>query len=418
MPKQVFTDTTARNLKAGAVAARFYDAGCRGLYLEVRPTGAKIWLLRVQHEGKRRDFGLGGYPKVSLAKARSEAEAVRTALREGRDVKAERDAKRAGEREAADRTFEWAAEQWHKNMTADGNRNERTAANWLARMRTYAFPKLGNLRIDRVDDTDVAEALSDLWHRRPETARRVLNGVDKVLRSAAVKKWRGPAPDLQTAITEAHGGQSRKIVHRAAVPWRDAPAVIAALQSKAATTARMALLFTIWTAVRSGEGRGALWGEVDMTAALWTVPAERTKMKREKHRVPLSEPALAILEEMRSRYVMDHDGEPPATAPIFPGPTGEAVSDVALLKANRQVAPESTVHGWRSTFRDWASEATATPHDVCEEALAHAIPNKTEAAYRRDDLLEKRRPLMAAWAAYLTAPPAGDNVVSINREVA
>ncbi len=401
------TDTGVRNAKLGQhkvtgeplSVERFPDGN--GLMLEVRPSGSKSWLLRLMKNGKRSDYGLGGYPSVSLAIARAKAAEIRTAVEAGRDPIADKKAAIAAERESRDRTFEKVARVVNAQRVTT---ETRTGEIWLGRMERFIFPKLGAIPIADIDGHHVIDALEPIWLEKGETARRMLQGVQLVLRRAHARGWRGPVPSIREMAKDGLPTQSRDVKHRAAVEYADAALIVAKLKSQAETAGRMALLFTIYTAARSGETRGATWGEFDLQAGLWTVPAGRMKMRRE-HVVPLSAAALAVLQWAMAPYLAKGAKGPAPTDLVFPGALARPLSDMTMSKALKAIAPDKTVHGWRSTFRDWAGETTPYPADVCEAALAHAINTGSGRAYQRGDLLAKRRDLMADWAAYLMIEP-------------
>lgn len=394
------TDIGVRKAKPG----RYADG--EGLYLLVRDTGSRSWLLRVMVDGKRRDYGLGGYPATSLADARDIAKEWRKVAKSGRDpaiVAAQQ--RRADEISKArdTRTFRDAAESYI-NAKTPGWKNAKHAAQWRYTMTEFVYPKIGNEFVDNVDAAMIAATLIPIWLKLPETARRVRQRIGAILEHAVALQWRSmPAPmaGLKTLLPD----QPKDEGHFAAVPFEDAPAVMAKLRAEAGTIGRTALEFTILTAARSGEVRGARWNEIDLEARTWTVPASRMKAKRE-HVVPLSDRAIELLLSVKALA-----GKPDAL--IFPGLRDKPMSDMTLSKAQRALAPGTTVHGWRSTFRDWVSESTSFAGEVAEMALAHTISNKVEAAYRRGNLQNKRRELMDAWSSYLSN--ASDNIVDMEK---
>ncbi|HKS89778.1 MAG TPA: integrase arm-type DNA-binding domain-containing protein [Stellaceae bacterium] len=394
--------------------AVLHDGG--GLYLRVAPTGAKSWVFRFQLDGKRRDMGLGPYPDISLADARAKATEHRNQRRDGIDPLAAKAAQRQALRLSAakGRTFREVAEEFIGRNEA-GWRNAKHRQQWRNTLATYVYPTLGELPVAAIDTGLVVDVLDPLWTAKPETASRVRGRIEAVLDAATVRGYRaGPNP-AQWRGNLAHvlpaRARVRKVAHHPALPFDDVPAFLAALRSRPGMAAR-ALEFAIFTAARTGEVLGARWGEIDLAAKVWTVPAERMKAGRE-HRVPLSDAALAVLETVRP-LALARDGEPDMAAPVFPGP-GRAMpmSNMTMLMLLRRMKrTDLTAHGFRSTFSDWAAERTAYPREVVEMALAHAVENKVEAAYRRGDLFEKRRRLMADWARFCAAPAAG-KVVAI-----
>ena len=389
--------------------AVLHDGG--GLYLRVSRTGSKSWVFRFQLDGKRRDMGLGPYPDISLAEARVKATAHRRQRHDGIDPLDAKVAQRAAQRLAVakGRTFrECAAEFVEKNRA--GWRNAKHRQQWENTLATYVYPTLGELPVAAIDTGLVMQVLDPIWTEKPETASRVRGRIEAVLDAATVRGFRqGPNP-AQWKGNLAHilpaRARVRKVVHHAALPFAELPAFLAALRNRPGMAAR-ALEFGILTAARTDEVLGAPWCEIDLDAAVWTIPAERMKGGRE-HRVPLSRAARAVLEGVRPLAVQ-RDGWLTPMAPVFPGPRRALpMSNMTMLMLLRRMQRGAlTVHGFRSTFSDWAGERTAYPREVVEMALAHAIENKVEAAYRRGDLFEKRRKLMNAWAGFCMAPSGG-----------
>lgn len=361
--------------------------------LMVRDSGSRAWVLRYQIGGRRRDLGLGPYPEIGLARAREKALDARRLIVEGRDPIAERGrSKFLSFKNAAEALIESKRPGW---------RNVKHAAQWRSTLATYAYPKLGGLSVTAVDTGAVLDVLRPIWNEKPETASRVRQRIEAVLDYANATgartgdnpaRWKGHLDHLV-----AKPSKVRTVEHHAALDWREAPAFMFELAKREGTAAR-GLAFVILTAARSGEVRGMKWREVDGKGAVWTVPANRIKAGRE-HRVPLGPEAMALLGEAR---------EPDDL--VFPSPTkaGIPLSDMTLAAVLRRMGrSDITVHGFRSTFRDWAAEATSHPREVIEAALAHKLKDKAEAAYARGDLFTKRRNLMQDWANYLAAPAAG-----------
>jgi integrase len=398
--------------------AVLHDGG--GLYLRVSATGAKSWVFRFQLDGKRRDMGLGPYPDVSLAAARDKAAVHRRQRHEGTDPLEARHAQRQAERVAVakGRTFREAAEDFIDRNQA-GWRNAKHRQQWRNTLATYVYPTLGELPVSAIDTGLVVEVLEPIWTTKPETASRVRGRIEAVLDAATVRGFRqGPNP-AQWKGNLAHllpaSAKVRKVEHHAALPFEKMPDFLAALRGREGVAA-LALEFAILTAARTGEVLGATWGEIDLEGKVWTVPADRMKAGR-PHRVPLSDTALALLSEARP-LALQKDGEPALAAPVFPGPRRALpLSNMAFLMLLRRMKRgDLTAHGFRSSFSDWAAERTAYPREVVEMALAHAIESKVEAAYRRGDLFEKRRRLMADWAAFCSAPPIDAKVTPIKRQ--
>ena len=390
---------TALEVRAATNPGRYQDGD--GLILLVKSKTARSWLLRVQVDGKRRDFGLGSATDLTLAEAREKADSLRKLAKSGVDPVAAKKAAQVAQ--VAVPTFKQAATTVHEEQMA-GWRNGKHQAQWLATLNLYVFPAIGELPVDKVDSAAVRDLLLPIWLEIPETARRVRQRIGSVLDWAHAKGFR-PAEAPMRSISKGLPRQPRKDGHFASLPYDEAPAMMAKL-SEADTVGRLALRFLILTAARSGEVRGATWNEFDLQAATWTIPAARMKAGK-AHTIPLSPSALAVLEKA-SEYRISTKREDV----VFPGWKRKPMSDVTMAKVLRTAGGgKSTVHGFRSSFRDWAAEMTGIPGEVVEAALAHSIANKVEAAYRRTNYLEKRRPLMDAWASYLAETPA--NVVRL-----
>jgi integrase len=388
-PERRLTPVQIRAIKT---AGRHADGN--GLYLVVDPSGAKRWVQRIVIAGKRCDLGLGSVSLVGLAEAREEARLLRARARRGEDVRAER----RREKQPAP-TFREAARRVHEQHGA-AFRNEKHRAQWLASLKADVFPVFGDRRVDAVDTADVLKALSPIWTTKPETARRLRQRIKVVLDWAKASGFRSgdnPVDGLRTVLPK----QESEKKHHAALPYQRVPKFIAAIRtSDASESARLAFEFLILTAARTSEVLRATWGEFDLEGKTWTIPADRMKAKRE-HRVPLAPRAVEILE--RAKQLGDGAGG----SFVFPGRGKASLSNMVFLMALRRMERQDiTAHGFRSSFRDWASERTNTPSAVCEAALAHTVRDKTEAAYNRTDLFERRRKLMSAWAAFATAKPA------------
>ena len=392
---------TAATVKALSEPGMHGDG--RGLYLRVAKGGSKGWILRIVIDGRRRDIGLGGYPAVSLAKARQLTDAHRLAVAEGRDPLAEkRRAKMPTFAEAAARVHEANLHRWKNGKHTD---------QWINTLRTYAFPTIGKMSLDRIERRDVLGILTPIWAAKPETARRTRQRIRTVL------KW-GQAHGYveHNAAGEAIDGalppMPRIRGHHRALPFAEIPDALETIDaSPAGLAATLCMRFLILTAARSGEARGACWSEVDMDAATWTIPGERMKGGRQ-HVVPLSGAALAVLRD--AAVLRDHSG---MSGLIFPSPRkrGSPLSDMSLTKTLRDcgLADRATVHGFRSAFRDWAAERTNAPHAVMERALAHTVSDAVEAAYARSTLVERRAVLMQQWGDFVTGT-AGAEVVKLH----
>ena len=360
----------------------------RGLCLVVKESGARSWILRMQKDGWRRDYGLGSVADVSLAEARDAATALRRQVRAGIDPVAERRKSRK-----VIPTFESAARQCYE-VLKDGWKNRRSA-NWISGFENHVFPMIGTIPVDTVDSAAVLEVLSPIWLEIPDTGRRILQRIGAVLDFAHIKGWL-PAEISLRSVRKGLPRQTGMKGHLAAMPYADVPALIAKLAAASPTTGRDALRFTIYNAVRSNETRFAVWTEFDLDNAIWTIPGERMKA-RETHIVPLSPPAVALLRRRWNERTSD-DGL------VFSNDGEKPISDMTMTKLLRDAEITGvTVHGFRSAFTDWAAETTDVPKEVADKALAHKLPNRVEAAYRRTDFFDKRRDLMARWAAYLDA---------------
>ena len=362
----------------------------RGLYLRIAKGGSKGWILRIRIDGRRRDIGLGGYPAVPLAKARQLAESHRLAIAEGRDPLADR-------RKARVPTFAEAAAKVHE-ANLPRWRNATHSQQWLATMETYAFPRIGEKRLDRIERRDVLAILAPIWASKPETARRVRQRIRTVLKWAMAHDF-AEHNVAGEAIDGALPSMPRIKAHFRALPYADLPAAVAMIEESAASmTATLCLRFLILTVARSGEARGAKWSEIDLDAATWTIPAARMK-GGQNHRVPLSAAALAVLREA-ARFRDD-------TGLVFPSVSraGCKMSDMSLTRVLAKIgaADRASVHGFRATFRDWAAECTSAPHAVMELSLAHVVGGAVEQAYARSDLLDRRRALMGEWGRFATA---------------
>jgi integrase len=389
---------TAKEWKAVAKPGFHGDGG--GLYLSIVGK-SRTWMFRYKRHGKGHWMGLGPASLISLAAARDAAIDARRQLRQGIDpIEQRRAAKAQAAAEAAPvKTFESVADEYIAAHKA-GWKNEKHGKQWRATLEAYAFPLFGQNPVDGITVDDVLEALRPIWEAKPETASRLRGRIENVLDYAKTRGWRAGENPARWKGHLDHLLPARakiaRVVHHAALPWAELPAVMCKLADAGGTSA-LCLGFTILTAARSGEARGARWNEIDLAAKVWAIPPERMKAGQE-HRVPLSDAALAILKAVA----------PLKSAPdglVFPGGRkGKPLSDVAVSKALAAVAEGATVHGMRSSFRDWAAENTSYPREVAEAALAHTNRDKVEAAYRRSDLFDQRARLMMQWAAYCTCP--------------
>jgi integrase len=387
------TDRTVKALKAKKLKGLHPDGN--GLYLQIFTGGGGSWIFRYKFAGRARDMGLGSLPDVSLARAREKAAQARQQRAEGKDPIAERNAQRAQELLAKARsiTFQDCAEQLIASHEA-GWRNPKHKTQWRNTLSTYAYPILGDISVADVNTDLVKRVLQPIWVAKTATASRVRGRIEAVLSWAKANglrlgenpaQWRGHLDHLLPARSKV-----RRVVHHAALPHRGLPVFMAKLRAREGIAPR-ALEFVILTAARTGEVLGAKFHEIDFEERLWTVPAERMKGGKE-HRVPLSPRAVAIVKEMAANRLCDF---------VFPGARrGRPMSAMTLLMLLRDLHPGVTTHGFRSTFKDWASETTSFPDHLSEMALAHISADKVRAAYARSDLFQKRRDLMEAWANY------------------
>lgn len=375
----------------------YYGDGA-GLYLQVSKSLTKSWIFRFTFGGKQREMGLGALHTITLAEARQKAKGCRSKLLDGIDPLEARNATKIGDalERAKAMTFDDCAKGYiaaHRGSW----KNVKHAAQWESTLATYASPIIGALPVATVSTAMVVKVLQQIWHEKTETATRLRGRIESILDWATVShfragdnpaRWRGHLDNLL-----ADPGKMNKVVHHAALPWQEIGAFMIELKGREGIAAR-AVEFAILTATRSGEVRGAVWSEFDLDAAMWVIPAERMKADRE-HRVPLSTTALALLR-----------AAPRVEEFVFPGMRAETqLSDMSLTAVLRRMGrKEITVHGFRSTFRDWCAESVGNsfPREVCEHALAHSLPDKVEAAYRRGDLIEKRKVLMQVWADFAT----------------
>lgn len=368
-----------------------------GLMLYVQASGAKSWVVRLQGQGRRRDYGLGSLKDVTLAEARERATEYRKLVRAGADP-IELKQRRLAE-SVQFPTFELAARKAFEEQKK-GWRNKKHRAQWLKSLETFVFPKFGATRIDMVNASIVREALLPIWLEKPETARRVKQRICAVLDWAYSNDFRDSEAPVR-AINKGLPKQPRRDRHFAAMPYEHLPELMKGLAAGKGVGS-LALRFLILSAARSGEVRGARWSEIDFKKKVWTVPAERMKARRE-HNVPLPAYSLEIL---KTAKMLPRIGDADL---IFPGLLGKPLSDMTLAKALSSAGVRNaTVHGMRSSFRDWAAEKTSFSGDVAEAALAHTIKNQVEAAYRRTNFLDKRRTLMHAWGVFLHESGLGD----------
>ena len=387
-----------------------------GLYLQISSGGSKSWLFRFMLDGRSREMGVGSFEFVGLAEARQLASDARQLLARGVDpIDARAEAEKAAKAtkvSAQENTFRAVAERYVSSHEQSW-RNPKHRAQWRSTLDTYAYPVVGETPVRDINTDDVLRVLRPIWTRKPETASRLRGRVEAILDAATAQgvragdnpaRWKG---HLSTLLP-AHGRIAKRR-HHPALPYQQVGQFLAVLRGRASTSAR-ALEFAILTAARAGEVRGARWSEIDFNDAVWTIPKERMKANRE-HRVPLSAPAVALLQDCNPpRKGGDRQGF------VFLGeraakPLSEMAMEMLLRRMNEVANGEQPTwrdkegqaivpHGFRSTFRDWCSEATDYARDLAEAALAHALKDKTEAAYRRGDALEKRRKMMEDWGIF------------------
>jgi integrase len=375
-----------RNLKQ---PGRYSDGN--GLILDISKSGRGSWIVRVQVDGRRRDIGLGSLSSLSLGQARDAAAQIRRDAKAGIDVVAVR--KRE---QNIIPTFKEAALKVHEEHKAAW-RNGKHQAQWIRTLEVYVFPMIGDSLVSDIEGPAIRDLLAPIWLSKPETARRVRQRIGTVLDWAYAKGFRNTEAPMRS-LARGLPRQPRKSGHFEAMPFADIPAFVATLRERL-SVGRLALELLILTAARSGEVRGCRWSEIDLDKKLWTIPAPRMKAGK-VHVVPLCDAAIDVLK--RAEIFRS-----PLSDLVFPGQNPRCVmSDMTLLKILRDRQLGVTVHGFRSSFRDWVAEETNYTGEIAEAALAHAIPNKVEAAYKRTDFLEKRRALMTDWERFCTTQVA------------
>ena len=389
-PHHRLTPVRVRALRA---PGRYADG--QGLYLVVDPSGAKRWIWRGVIQGKRSDLGLGSVHLVSLADARDAAVACRRVARNGGNPRRERQLDRR-----VVPTFRQAAETYYTTLRPTF-RSTRHAAQWLTSLENHVFPLIGDHSVATLDSADILNVLTPIWTVKLETARRLKQRMQAVFEWAKVSGFRSgdnPTDGLKKVLPKKDKGDP---THHAALPYQAVPPFLAALRALPDLPApvRLGLELLILTATRTSELRLATWAEIDLAQQVWTIPAARMKNGRE-HRIPLSARAVELLDQAR--------GLTDGTSWIFPSSKpGRPLLDQVFRRAGRRIATAPlTTHGFRSSFRDWCEERTNTPRTVAEAALAHVVKDKTEAAYRRTDLFDRRRELMDKWAQFATSTPA------------
>jgi integrase len=390
MPKQtgLHPDKALSAVKVRQVTKAGKYADGNGLYLVVDKTGAKRWLLRIVIQGRRRDMGLGGTNLVTLAEARELALKYRKVARNGGDPIEDR-----RKETFVPPTFADAARLVHSENEPTW-KNPKHAQQWMNTLETYAFPIIGNRRIDHINTANILSVLSPIWLTKAETARRVRQRISTVMEWAKVAGLRtgdNPVDGIERGLPK----QVSKQIHHKAMPYKDVPAFLEKLDNSDTDgeLARLGLEFLILTAVRTSELLNAQWLEIDSEANIWIIPAERMKASRE-HRIPLSPRCMIILQRAKALGC--------GSTYLFPGRNiQKPFSNMVFLTMLKRMEVPFTVHGFRSNFRDWVGETTNYPRDLAEMALAHTIKNKVEAAYRRGDLLDRRREMMDDWAQFI-----------------
>ncbi len=393
MPK-IAKQLSERTVAAIKTEGRHAVGGVPGLHLRIT-AGHRGWVLRVQVGDQRRDIGLGAAPAVSLSEAREKAREIHDGLREGKPPIAPRKQQRMAlaAQVATDKTFRWCAQEFLRAKAPEWS-NPKHQQQWENTLETYAMPHIGHLNVASIDLPHILACLEPIWHAKNETASRLRGRIESVLDWASVRKyrtgenparWKGHLDKVLPAPSKI-----QKVEHHRAVPINQMPHFMHELRQREGIAAR-ALEFVILTAARSGEVRGATWSEININSKIWTIPAERMKAGKE-HRVPLSSAALQLLQKLPRIH---------GTELVFPGTKGQPLSDMTMTAVMRRMKVDAVPHGFRSTFRDWAGERTNYPRELAEQALAHILESKVEAAYRRGDALEKRCHMMEDWANFI-----------------
>ncbi|GKS93194.1 site-specific integrase [Acidovorax sp. SUPP2825] len=392
MPKRIL-EKTALEVSRLRIEGAHAVGGVPGLYLQILG-GSRVWVFRYVHMRQRRRMGLGSYPAVSLSAAREAARAALGLRDAGTDpVKSRQDAREAARQAAAQRlAFDTAAETFIREHESVW-RSLKHAQQWRNTLATYVSPKFGAVSVSEVEQAHVLRVLAPIWKTKTETATRLRGRIEQILDWATAHGHRtGPNPARWRGQLEHILPDPNKVApvkHHPAVPFGTLPGVYQQIAGVQGQSAR-ALCFLILTAARSGEVRGMVWDEVDLDASLWVIPADRMKAKKE-HRIPLSVQAVSLLRAQARIEHVDY---------VFPSNRKGPLSDMALTALMRRHELGAVPHGFRSTFRDWAGEMTTHPRDAVELCLAHTIDTKTEAAYRRGDMLEKRAAIMQQWSDF------------------
>ena len=396
MPKEVRDALTATKVRQERRPGRYADGN--GLYLHVSETGARWWIWRGTIHGRRRELGLGSVQLIPLVEAREIARTWRRIARAGGDPVVERDKDKR-----RSLTFEEAARKVHAKQIEPNARNPKYRKQWLSGLEAHAFPTIGAKPVHAIRQADILRILAPIWTEKPYTARVIRQRLRIVMnwaRTAGHYEGMNPVEGVEDGLPKQRG----KVRHFEALPYHELPDLMRRIVDVDGMGA-LALRFLILTAARSGEVRGATWAEIDAQSRQWTIPADRMKADAE-HRIPLSDAALAVLDSVRGL-----DPEHLFTS----SRRGRPLSNTTLARVLKQLDCPATTHGMRSTFRDWAEEMTGFPREVKEAALAHTVRDKTEAAYRRGDLFEKRRDLMDQWGRFCMSASAAGAVVELRR---
>ncbi len=396
MPKEVRDALTAAKVRQEKRPGRYADGN--GLYLHVSETGARWWIWRGTVHGRRVERGMGSSRLIDLKEARDIARAWRRIARDGGDPKAERD---KAKRESL--SFEAAARKVHAEQVEGHGKSAKYRRQWINSLQTHAFPMIGARPVHAVTQGDILRVLAPIWGGKPVLARMVRQRMQTVFswaRTAGHRDADNPVDDIEQGLPK----HRHRVQHYPALPFADLPDLMRRLAAVEGV-AEFALRFLILTAARSDEARSVTWGEVDLESAVWTVPGERMKGEL-LHRVPLSAPALTVLQTVRG---LDDDR-------VFPGQRrGRPISDTTIAAPLKRMGVSGTVHGFRSTFRDWAAERTSVPREIAELCLAHEVGSAVERSYRRSDLLDKRRDLMDQWGRFCLSAGSKGDVVELRR---
>lgn len=391
------------------------DAGARGLYLKTTMGGTGSWIFRWRDRGtgRLRDMGIGSYPDVGLEDARDHAFTLRKKVNAGQDPIAERriERQRRITEHAKAQTFQQVSDAYFQARIEGTGLTEKHKRRWKSMMRDHAYPKIGGVLVEELETAHIESVLKPIWYTKLDTAKRVRQNIENVLNFAKggnlltgenPARWRGGLDSRLPKPREIR--KARPVQHFRALPWNEISTFVARLRKREGLAAR-ALELLILTAVRSAEVRFATWDEFDLKSKLWTIPGTRTKSGR-RHAVPLSHPAVKLLNSGPRRADSNF---------VFSAPRGGPLSDMSLSAVLRRMDVDGTVHGFRSTFKDWARNSTAYADEVSELALAHVNDNATRAAYARDELMPKRDAMMRDWAKFVDAPPARGSVTPINQ---